>query len=138
MKVGLTISTFNRPAYLKRLFDSLRRADLSKLNYICIVDDASTDMATRMLVEEFYVSGVEVKKMMKTIRESIKGSLLCGYDYLFYNVGCDIVMNLDGDAIVRNDFLNVLVEMKMKFNGNIVTGFNCNTKNRDGSIRHKI
>lgn len=138
MKVGLVICTFNRPAYLKRLLDSLRRADLSKLNYICIVDDASTDIQTKILINYFWVPNVAIYKISKPQRMSIKDSLLKGYDHLFYEAGCDIAMNLDGDAIVRNDFLNVLVGMKMKFKGNIVTGFNCNTKNRDGSVRHQI
>lgn len=138
MKIGLVICTFNRPAYLKRLFDSLRRADLSKLNRICIVDDASTDIETKKLINSFWIPNIDTYKIIKPQRMSIKDSLLKGYDHLFYEVGCDIAMNLDGDAIVRNDFLNVLVDMKMKFKGNLVSGFQCNTKNRDGSIRHKI
>lgn len=138
MEVGLVIATYNRPHYLKRLFDNLRRADLSRLNYICIVDDNSTDSETKKMCYEFSLPEILFRKIMKSERRSIRDSLLSGFDYLFYELDCDIVMNLDGDALVRNDFLNVLLDMKMKFKGNIVTGFNCLTKNKNGTVRHKV
>ena len=77
MKVGLVICTFNRPAYLKRLFDSLRRADLSKLNRICIVDDASTDIETKKLINSFWIPNVDTYKIIKPQRMSKIGRASC-------------------------------------------------------------
>ncbi len=135
MKTALIITTFNRPEYLKLCFESLQRADLSKIGFILIVDDNSTNAKTIQLIEEFKMPPF-ISVYRKTENKSIKDSLLYGFNYLFES-GFDTVINLDGDAIVRNDFVDRLLDLKLKYPELIVTGFNCNTKNRDGSIRHK-
>src|SRR5205814_8749926 len=62
-------------------------------------------------------------------------SLIIGFNYLFCE-GCDEMMNLDSDAIVRNDFVQRVQELSWV--RNIKTGFHCTTKNKDGSDRHRI
>lgn len=137
MKVGLIITTYNRPAYLKECFASLLRADLSKLNGVLIVDDNSTELETEYEIRMFGNNcplPVHLHRNEKNI--SIKGSLLYGFNY-FFDKGFDIVINLDADAIARNDFIDRILEVKEKYPALIVTGFCCDTLNKDGSVRHK-
>lgn len=129
MKLGLLITTYNRPQYLKQCLESIERADLSEVETIVIIDDASTDPATHELIDDFELKGVQVIKVFAKQNRSIKGSLLYGCDLLFKDH--DLVMNLDGDAIVRHDFVQVLITLKFKFPGNLVCGFNTTVKNRN-------
>ncbi len=137
MKVGLIICTFNRANYLRLCFESLLRADLSRIKKILIIDDHSSASEVFKLIEWFSKKApVSVGTILKTENKSIKDSLLTGFNELFED-GFDTVINLDGDAIVRNDFVDRLMNLKNKYLAMIVTGFNCNTLNLDGSVRHK-
>lgn len=134
---GLLITTYNRPNYLSLCFESLLRADLSNIDRIVIVDDNSTDPEVIPLINQFSIRvQCNVGTVLKQENKSIKDSLLTGINNLL-EWGCDTFINLDGDAIVRNDFVDRLLDLKQKYPALIVTGFNCNTLNRDGSIRHK-
>lgn len=135
-KIGLLITTYNRPEYLRQCLDSLRRADLSKVRCILFVDDHSTDHATLKLISEFELPGIITICQIKEKNESIKSSLLFGFNWFFEN-GYDLVMNLDGDAIVNNLFVDRILAVNAKYPDCICTGFNCNTKNKDGSVRHE-
>lgn len=135
--IGLVITTFNRANYLHLCFESLLRADLSNIDRIVIVDDNSTDPEVIPLINQFSIRvQCNVGTILKQENKSIKDSLLTGINNLL-EWGCDTFINLDGDAIVRNDFVDRLLDLKQKYPALIVTGFNCNTLNRDGSIRHK-
>lgn len=136
MKLGLIITAFNRPQYLRQCLESISRADLSQVNTVLIVDDFSDDPDTRRLIDDFDLPAVELIKAFSKENRSIKGSLLFGCDLLFQS--CDVVTNLDADAIVRKDFISVLLDLHKTFPDHIKTGFNCLTKNKDGSERHKI
>lgn len=136
MKVGLLICSYNRPEYLKQCLESVSKADLSQISEVWIVDDASTDPETRRLIDNFDLPGVELIKVFSKGNRTIKGSLLFGLDFMF--ASCEVVTNLDGDAIVTRDAFNRLLKLREKFPGHIITGFNCTTKNRNGSIRHKV
>lgn len=136
MKLGLIITAYNRPQYLKQCLESVSAADLSQVGTVMVIDDASTDPETRRLIDDFYLPGVELIKAYSKENRSIKGSLLFGLDILFNT--CDVVTNLDGDAIVRKDFINVLLNLHETFPDHLKTGFNCLTKNRNGSERHKV
>lgn len=134
--IAILITAFNRPNYLQQCLASVKAADLSQVSTVLVVDDASTDPETRRLIDEFELEGVELIKAFSKENRSIKGSLLFGLDLLFNS--CDVCMNLDGDAIVRPDFVKVLMNLHERFPDHISTGFNCVTKNKDGSTRHKI
>lgn len=136
MKLGLLICSFNRPSYLSQCLASVKAADLSQVSTVLVVDDASTDLETRRLIDDFELPGVELIKAFSKENRSIKGSLLFGLDILFNT--CDVVTNLDGDAIVAVDAFSRLIELRDKYPGYILSGFNCSTKNKDGSVRHKI
>lgn len=136
MKIGLLICTFNRPQYLRQCLASVSASDLSQVATVLIVDDCSNDPDTRRLIDDFDLEGVELIKAFAKENRSIKGSLLFGCDLLFNT--CDVVTNLDGDAIVTKDAFNRLLELREIFPGYILSGFNCSTKNKDRSVRHKI
>lgn len=128
---GLIITTYNRPEYLKECLDSVKRADFNGVTVI-ISDDASDNQETVNLIHN---SGFQVIK--NKTRSGIKISLQNAVKEL-QKQGIKQFINLDGDALVRNDFVDVLLKLHAQFPDNLVTGFNCNTKNSDGSIRHHI
>lgn len=135
MKVGLIVTCYNRPEYLSKCIDSLERADkLSNLEVV-FVDDCSTDERVMRMIRNVNINNCAV--FQSDSNKGIKNSLKLGMDYLITK-GCDIFINLDSDGIVSNDFFTELVKWHLIFPNQITTGFNCNTKNRDGSIRHKI
>lgn len=137
MKVALLLCTYNRPQYLKQCLWSLERADLSRINQVLIADDCSTDNDTLKLISDFkskyefpFINGTQSNR-----NQGIKSQLLMSYEFLFSTH--DIVINLDSDAIVRPDFVERLLDIYNTEIG-IVTGFNCNTLNSNGSERHTI
>lgn len=133
MEVGLIITTFNRPAYLQKCLDSVRRADLSQIDTVLIVDDCSTDKETIQLINDFRLDGrVNLIVAFSKENKSIKGSLRFGFDLLFNSH--EICINLDGDAIVRKDFIGKLLDLKGRFPSNIICGFNTTVQNRNPII----
>lgn len=115
MKVGLLINTFNRTDYLAQCMSSLRACDLTGVN-VLIVDDCSTD---RKVFDHF--KGFMVYQMPSN--QSIRFSLAKGLDTLFEQ-GCELVINLDSDAIVHPNFIPRLLDLHKRFPKDIITGFN--------------
>lgn len=134
MKVALLICTKDRPKELAECLRSVKEADLSGINEVMIVDDASIDYKTIGLIRDFNFKDSHANLVEKPISKGIKDSLLQGYDFLFQRN--DIVINLDGDAIVKPDFVRLLTQHYKQ--GKIFTGFDCRTKNENGTDRHII
>jgi glycosyltransferase involved in cell wall biosynthesis len=129
MKIGILITTFNRPNYLQQTLESISQADLLGAN-ILIVDDCSVDVQTQTLIKPY--------RTIRNIKNlSIRHSLQIGFDRLAKD-GCTLLVNLDSDVIVRRDFLSKLLELHRQFSDQIVTGFNTLTKSRTGKVRHPI
>lgn len=137
MKVGLLIATYNRPQYLRQCLESIKRADIPVGTDILIIDDYSTDPETIKIIRDFEIKDRVMLNYVKGENRSIKDSIMIGSEILF-NTGCTYIINLDGDAIVSPDFISRLLKLKIEFDGHIVTGFNCRTKNRNGSERHVV
>ncbi len=131
MKTALLLCTFNRAEYLKRTLTSLSKADLTNVD-VLVVDDNSTDRETRQLIFD-----APYEKLISPINGSIKHSLLIGFNLLFSR-GYFAVINLDSDTLVRPDFVHRLLLLHGRFPDRIITGFNCRTKNRNGTERHVI
>jgi glycosyltransferase involved in cell wall biosynthesis len=129
MKIGLLITTFNRPEYLRQTLESLKRADLHGAQ-ILIVDDCSRDNETLRLINPY-------KKIRNHKNLTIRYSVQIGFDYLIKQ-GCDTLINLDSDAIVRCDFLTRLLELYKQFPDRIISGFNTLSKSRTGIVRHPV
>jgi glycosyltransferase involved in cell wall biosynthesis len=136
-KIGVVVCTHNRPEYLKQCLASLMSSHLSKVEQVVIVDDCSDDERTIKLIQNSEIVNNKFFAMSLQQKGNISTSLLKGYEY-FFSKDYDLVINLDGDAIVNPDFINRIVELKLNFPKNIVTGFNCTTKNVDGTERHPI
>jgi glycosyltransferase involved in cell wall biosynthesis len=136
MKIGIVIPVYNRPAYLKRCLDSLMDAEFPRGTAIQFIDDGCNQI-TSSLIDSFNVDGVLKAKLTNASNIGVKKSLERGYDFMF-SIGCDAVINLDSDAIVRRDFINVLCELHNLYPDRVITGFHSTTKNKDGSERHKI
>lgn len=137
MKIGILICTYNRPEYLRECLESLQRTRLPSGTAIYIVDDASTNPETKRLIHDFSIPDIVIGKFFKKENRSIKDSLLFGCD-LLWNGKVDLITNLDSDAVVSNNFLETLLDLKIRFPEHLITGFNCLTRNNDGSERHKV
>jgi len=117
---GLVITSFNCPNYLKLCFESLLRADLSRIDKICIVDDCSTDPEVYRLITWFTINVQKnVGTTLKTENKSIKDSLLTGFNY-FFEDGFDTVINLDGECQVRYNFVDKLLQNENCYEGQII------------------
>lgn len=114
--IGLLINTYNRSEYLERCIASIRKADLSRVIQVLVVDDCSTDRKVFNLLNGFLIYRMPENK-------SIRYAIQEGYEMLF-DWGFEIVINLDGDAIVKPDFIQKLVDLHRQFPNNIITGFN--------------
>ncbi len=132
IRIGLLVTTFNRPEYLERCMDSLKKADLKDVR-VLFVDDASTDQRTIELIKNFPSHYSIIQKT----NTGIAGSLLKGYNF-FFSMGCEFVINLDSDAIVKKDFIKKISDLRYRFTNDIITGFNTITKNENGIVRHPI
>lgn len=128
MKTALILTCYNRPEYLRQCLYSLKAADLSKLSLLLIIDDCSTDRQTIQLINEFQVD-VPTEKMRFPKNVGIKEVLKWGFSHVFRT--CDIAINLDGDAVVRKDFIDRLLEIKEVNPNVIVSGFNTTVRNRN-------
>lgn len=136
MKITILITTYNRPDYLRQCLDSIKRSDLKGAE-VWIIDDASTDIETHELIKKYCYSEVNYNYTRHLTNMGICETLLSGINFAFKE-GSDIVINLDSDAIVRNDWIEVLLNLHKKFPDKIITGFHSITKNKDGSERHKM
>jgi hypothetical protein len=112
--------------------DSIIAARKPENNLVLVIDDASTDMETKSML-----IGCPYEVVLKKERKGIKDSLMLGCRLLF-DSGCDIVMNFDSDAIISNNAIEVILELKLHYPDRIVTGFHSTTKNADGTERHII
>lgn len=136
MKPALIIPVFNRPQYVAQCFDSLQRANIPKDTLVLLINDASTDRETNRLFDAFTLPNATITKVVNKVNKGIKSNLLYGYEYTFEN-GCDVVINLDSDAIVKPDFIQSLLKLHKQFPDKIVSGFN--SLNKDGSkLRNPI
>lgn len=130
---ALILTTFNRPNYLAQCLQSLKNVNYPKDTLLIIIDDCSNE-ETRELINEFTLP-IQVLKYFKPTNKGIKDSLLIGYQ-LGFNYA-DVVINLDGDAIVKPEFISRLLELQKQFPDNIISGFN--SRNKDGDkLRNPI
>lgn len=135
MKINILVTTYNRPNYLKQCLDSLTRADMTEDVRIFIIDDNSTNEETIRLIHNYRHPVAHVQVFTNQEKKGIKGSLMTGHNY---TPDADYHINLDPDAIVRTDFISVIMDLHARFPDHLITGFCCDTLNADGSIRHKI
>jgi len=132
MKLGIFITTYNRPEYLRLCFESLKRADLPKGTSILIVDDASSSQETCDLINCFELGNIPVEKHQMNVNSGIKEVIKYACSTLFKE--CDTAILLDGDTVVSPDFAQVLVSLKKLYPDNIISGIDCRYDNRNPVI----
>lgn len=131
MKVGILITCYNRPEYLKECLWSLERVEVPKDTTILLIDDASTDHQVKQIIYDFKNPYATVIRGFSEVNSKISATLLAGYERLFNKYGCDIVINFDSDAIIRPDCITKLLELYQP--NTLLTGFHSTTENR-----HKV
>lgn len=122
-KVGLLITTYNRGEYLRQCLNSLALSDLSHINQILVVDDASTDALTKELLVKVKTAWKGSKVWVNAENKGIHNNIRLGSELLF-DMGCDVVINLDPDTVVKSDWALKLLELHYKFPTTIASGFN--------------
>lgn len=132
--IGIVVTIFGRPQYTRDCLSSLESADLSGC-VLCLVDDKSPCIVTRAMIES-YTLNTPVIKTTNRRNLGVARSLVKGFDLLFKD--CDILLNLDNDAIVKPNFVSTLTELLDRFPDRVVTGFNTTTLNERGELRHPI
>ena len=138
MKTALIVTTYNRPEYLKRCLDSLIPL-IEQPDILVIVDDASNNKETINLIANFTKSFPNLFQCI-FFKENggIKSSLRAGVQSA-YSLGAELFINLDGDAIVKPNFITELKQLHTDFGGEyIISGFNSLNKNADGTLRNPI
>lgn len=141
MKLGIVIPVYNRPDYLRQCIDSLKASRIPEGTIISFVDDASKG-DIRLIISEYEAAEHDSKKVnfydyTSFENKGVCASLKSGITILIEQ-HCDTIINLDSDAIVRADWIEKILSLKEKFPDKIVTGFNCLTKNANGTERHPI
>lgn len=123
MKIGLVIPIYNRQEYVKQCFESLSKLTV-KPDLLVVVDDASTAIMEIPYLQSIpkLLTGI-VQIIQHAHNTGVRQSLKDGIEYCF-SEKCDIVINLDSDAIVKPDFIEKLLRQYHP-NGGIVSGFNC-------------
>lgn len=104
---------------------------------IIIVDDCSTDEETLELIRKFRISNVWIGKIFLPKNRGIKNSLLEGCSVAL-SVHPDLLINLDGDAIVKPDFIKRLTELHTEHPDHIISGFNSLNVDAKGNLRNPI
>ncbi len=115
--VSLVVLAYNRPDYLERCFDSLKNLTIQPTHTI-VVDDASTDIRTKQLIAD---SGFT--PIFHSHNQGVKTAIINGAKYAFNNLQSDLVIILDGDAIVKPNFIETLTKVHNEHDC-IVSGFN--------------
>jgi hypothetical protein len=97
---------------------------------VLIVDDCSRSSETLRMISGY-------RRIINKQNLTIKYSLQRGFDQLIKD-GCEVLVNLDPDVIVRPNFLKMLISLHERFPDSIVSGFNTLTKSKAGVPRHPI
>ena len=121
MKTGIVITTYNRPEYLKKTFDSLAKSLFPKETEIYIIDDCSTE-ETKQLIKNFSLPNVKITKKENAKNQGMFYGLRLGFEY-FYANNFDLFTNLDSDAVVKPFWLSILFHLYKRFPNTIISGF---------------
>lgn len=137
MRIGIVIPVYNRSNYVSRCLESLMDVQTNEDAQICLVNDGSTDEHIEPLLNTFKPDWAKVTVLNTNRNKGISTALITGLGYL--SGKCDLLMILDSDTIVKPDFIEVLLDLKLRFAGNIVSGFNTLTVDREtGRPRHPV
>lgn len=141
-RIGIVVPTFGRPEFLKQMLNSLSKANLDN-TIIVIADETATkheknisnEMKRIILDYEIRnkVGNIPIIKIFKKRHGNMYDSFKIGFD-LLEELGCNMFMTLDSDAIVKKNFIQKLMEIYQlhKHRPVIISGFHTTNSN------HKI
>lgn len=128
-KYGIAIACHNRPEYVKKSLESLKKSILKDV-YICIIDDKSDDKKTIEIVKNFNIDGVKIEKIYSDKNEGIGKTLIKAFDIL--SPKCEYLIILDSDTLLNKKWLiklqeayDAAIKSDLNYDNYIVTGFNC-------------
>jgi glycosyltransferase involved in cell wall biosynthesis len=140
MRIGIAVTAYNRKNLLLKCLRSLCNINTDMLFVHMIVhNDGGSDFDVQRLAEDYKIINKNIHEVLfinSEVNLKVEGSLLYCFDYLF-DKGCELVCNLDGDAIVKENFLQELIYTS-RITGSISTGFNTQSKHSNGNIRHLL
>lgn len=125
---AIVVTTWNRPAPLRRMWSSLAASDLGDA-LVIVVDDASDDPETRRMLTLLGHRQAAVIKLRRRVRGAPcpHGGLRDGWD-LACALGAATLVNLDADMIVKPHWLGAVLalhrEATLARGECVVTGFN--------------
>jgi len=131
MKIGLLITLFERPDYLKKTLDSIKNSYLPDDLTIVLLDDCSANKKTLNIFNNFQIKDVPIVRLRNVKNRGIAHSIKKGFDYL-YEHDFDILVNLDPDALVKPYWFTMLLDLLSNFPRSVVTGFNTPTHESTG------
>lgn len=137
MKIGLLITTYQRPEYLEKCLASVSDSDLSEVGAVLLMDDNSEDELTDKILRR-YEKKYHWDCLSNYSNQGIAITLKHGCRHLIEEHGCDVIINLDGDALVKQNFIDKIISLYKKYPNDIITGFHSTTFNDNGSTRHRI
>ncbi len=121
--VAFILTAYNRPQYLRECLRSLSQIT-TKPDILIIHDDGSTDEETKNLIltyqPPFECTTAFIFNPVNTgIRSALERSIERAA-----SLGANMFINLDGDAVVKPDFIEKLLALKEEHPKSIVSGFN--------------
>ena len=138
-RIGIVIPTFGRPEFLKQMLNNLSKAKLDN-TVIVIADETATkhennisnEMKRIILDYEIKnkVGNIPIIKIFKKRHGNMYDSFKIGFD-LLEELGCNMFMTLDSDAIVKKNFIQKLMEIYQlhKHRLVIISGFHTTNNN---------
>jgi glycosyltransferase involved in cell wall biosynthesis len=137
-RIGIVVTVFNRPEYLRPMLESLKFSELDESVWVVLVNDASTDQSTLNIIKNYQIPSIK-KDVIKINFEKNQGlvvALMAGMDTLKDSV--DYLTNLDPDTMVKKNWLSVMHETFEAIDDPkiILTGFNAPAHAITGSCEY--
>jgi GT2 family glycosyltransferase len=122
MKIGIVICTHNRLHYLKKCLKSIKESHIPDNAVLFFVDDGSEDKKVKDAINKF-CQNMNNSFAFYKVRTGVHDSLAMGFRAAIQN-GCDVLINIDSDAIVSKNWIEVLINLHISHADTIVSGFN--------------
>lgn len=119
--LGLVITSYERYEYLQQCLQSVAKSDFPADMTAIIVDDCSKDKRVRELLNGFSFS-IPTEIIFNKRRKGNQKNIINAFDRFVFR-RYELLMNLDNDAIVKPDWIKVLLRLHEKYPERIVSGF---------------
>lgn len=126
-KTAIVMPIFNRYDCVKKCLSSLSKTDISN-SILVMIDDGSTDIRVKKLIENFEMKTEYIHKIFKDQNVGMWDSYIIGFDWVAKNFPeAKRFVTLDSDTIHKQNWLMCTTELHDRFKNHVVTGFNTKT-----------